>query len=174
VEKISGIIPKSARVSAVDMKEASPVRPGTPSFGRPEGVSSLREPMKQDAVQRGSSALQEANDWKSKDMRHAALAHEVSTRFFINRGRDMGGAPAGAESGASEMSVGGARSMSSSAMSLPVQSKPSGFKTDEVGSFRSTSSPSFGAVAAQDADDEVTLEQPEGLYPKGSFIDRTA
>lgn len=43
MQKISGIIPSSARVSNVDMKEAPPVRPGTPGFGRMEGISSLRD-----------------------------------------------------------------------------------------------------------------------------------
>ncbi len=171
MEKISGIIPKSPRVSAVDLKESGAVRPGTPTFGRPEGVSSLKEAMKQDAVQKGIGAHQEMSDWKSKDMRHAALAAEVSSRFFGHRSRDpAGGSP---EAGGVEMSGNGPKSMSSSAMSMPVSSRPAGFKTDEVGSFRATSAnaPSFRSAGA--AEDEVTLEQPEGLYPKGSFIDRT-
>lgn len=41
MEKISGIIPSSRRVSSVDLQNANPVRPGTPTFGRPIGISTL-------------------------------------------------------------------------------------------------------------------------------------
>lgn len=41
MEKISGIIPSSRRVNSVDMQNAAPVRPGTPTFGRPVGISTL-------------------------------------------------------------------------------------------------------------------------------------
>ena len=43
MDKISGIIPNSARVAAVDMRDTATVRPGSPSFGRTEGANSLRD-----------------------------------------------------------------------------------------------------------------------------------
>ena len=39
MQKISSILPSSPRVGGVDLKSASAVRPGTPSFGRPVGES---------------------------------------------------------------------------------------------------------------------------------------
>lgn len=39
MEKISNIVRGSPRVSSVDLKSASAVRPGVPSFGRPIGES---------------------------------------------------------------------------------------------------------------------------------------
>lgn len=41
VEKISSILPSSPRVKAVDVTRSTPVRPGAPSFGRPQGKNSL-------------------------------------------------------------------------------------------------------------------------------------
>lgn len=37
VEKISGIVPANARTRSVDVSSAQPVRPGAPTWGRPEG-----------------------------------------------------------------------------------------------------------------------------------------
>ena len=37
MDKISGIIPANARTKSVDVSSAQPVRPGAPSWGRPEG-----------------------------------------------------------------------------------------------------------------------------------------
>jgi hypothetical protein len=39
MEKISRILPSSARVQSTDLSAAAPVRPGTPTFGRAVGVS---------------------------------------------------------------------------------------------------------------------------------------
>lgn len=85
MEKISGILPKSARVSSVDMKDAAPVRPGTPTFGRPEGVSSLREAAVGQTAARASKIHAERMDWKSKDLSQAAMARELSENFFRSR-----------------------------------------------------------------------------------------
>lgn len=41
MEKISGILPASARTSVTDTSLAQPARPGAPAFGRPMGKNSL-------------------------------------------------------------------------------------------------------------------------------------
>lgn len=41
VEKISGIIPASARTRVADVSVAQPARPGAPALGRPMGKNSL-------------------------------------------------------------------------------------------------------------------------------------
>lgn len=85
MEKISGILPKSARVSSVDMKDSAPVRPGTPAFGRPEGVSSLREAAIGQTASRAAKTHSERMDWKTKDLQQAAMARELSDVFFRSR-----------------------------------------------------------------------------------------
>lgn len=120
MEKISGILPSSARVAAVDMKE-SPVRPGTPAFGRPQGVGgaqSIPTNAGGEAMKKASDMFATQNDWRSKDSRQAAIATEVSNSFFMKKVSEQ------------------------SPMGTPSSEAP--------------------------------LQQPEGLYPRGSFIDRTA
>lgn len=41
MEKISGIIPASARTQVAEVASAQPARPGAPAFGRPIGKNSL-------------------------------------------------------------------------------------------------------------------------------------
>lgn len=118
MEKISGILPSSARVASVDLKE-SPVRPGTPAFGRPQGAAGKESVTTNgEAMKKASEMFTHQNDWRAKDASRAAMVSEVSNNFFMKR------------------------------------VEPTGSET----------------VAASSA----PLQQPEGLYPKGSFIDRTA
>lgn len=166
MDKISGIVKASPRVMAVDMKEASPVRPGTPGFGRPEGVSSLKEPPNLGGTAAKSAGVQlEVMDWKSKDSQQAALAAELSDKFFI-RGRQEPSAQSGPrpEVGAPQMS----------AMSFrDVASKPSGFKGDDLISGAPRMMASQASVFEEEEEGPM-MKQPDGLFPKGSFIDRTA
>lgn len=187
MEKISGILPGSARLSAVDLKE-SPVRPGTPSFGRPEGVSSLREAMMARPAIIGTQRIQNLQtdqlDWRAKDARSAAMAAEIAEKFFIKNERYN-------EAKMAEP-TGFSQTPAIYIVAPERMSKPAGFKTDEVGSLRATSlgtvhSPDF-EESADDSGLEIAipteimepaevsapaeLSQPEGLFPKGSFIDR--
>lgn len=43
MEKISGILPASARTQVADISSAQPARPGAPALGRPMGRNSLGE-----------------------------------------------------------------------------------------------------------------------------------
>ncbi len=83
MEKISGILKPSHRVTSVDMKEAAPIRPGTPSFGRPEGTSSLRD--RNNSVD-GAGASQEAHStmmhWRSREGNNTRAVGEIADRFF--------------------------------------------------------------------------------------------
>lgn len=126
MEKISGIIPSSARVAAVDLKE-SPVRPGTPAFGRPQAASGAASVPTNagGAMEKAADMFSKQTDWRSKDNSRAALVSEVSNAFFMKRTEPPAGASAAA-----------------------------------------------GQVAA--SSNEAPLQQPEGLYPRGSFIDRVA
>lgn len=117
MDKISGIIPSSARVAAVDMKD-SPVRPGAPAFGRPQGASGTTSVTSNgEAMKKASEMFESRSDWRAKDTRQAELVNNVSNAFFMKKIADA--APE--------------------------------------------------TVAATAA-----LQQPEGLYPRGSFIDREA
>jgi hypothetical protein len=171
MEKISGIIPNSSRVAAVDLKEAPPVRPGTPGFGRAEGVSSLRENaiVAQETAPKAAGLQMDQMDWRSKDLFHAKVAQNVTENFF---GKNNRAADAKAED-RDPASV-----SASSFFNRAMSSKPAGFKSQDIAPIR-LSEPEI------EGDDEIDIgkplsmseipaRQPEGLYPKGSFINRVA
>ena len=165
MEKISGIVKASPRLMSVDMKEASPVRPGTPGFGRPEGVSSLREQANFGIAAPKSTGLQsELMDWRSKDGQRAAVASDLSDRFFM---RNRSAAP---DSTPAHMEPLQASSALNPQIMRDVASKPSGFKSGEF-SARTAMPVEFSSATPGEESSE--LQQPEGLFPKGSFLDRT-
>ena len=107
MDKISGIIPSSARVTKVDLSESPASRGFMPGNEKAIVTTTLSESMP------GTPA------WKSKEARQAALVNDVSNSFF---------------------------------MKARPESDSSSERESEVGH----------------------LQQPDGLYPKGSFIDRSA
>ena len=72
MEKISGILPASSRVSSVDLSEAPSIRPGAPAPKRsiPTADTFSVSPMAR---------------WKSKDMHKAGIVNQVTDTFFHNR-----------------------------------------------------------------------------------------
>ncbi|CAN5468976.1 hypothetical protein BH10BDE1_BH10BDE1_25650 [soil metagenome] len=160
MDKISGILPSSARVTSVDMKEAGPVRPGTPNFGRPEGASALRDAKLGATAGRAAALSREQLDWRSKDMQNAAAVREISDRFFK-----------GNEKTAHDQTIENVTEveMNRGATAAARPSTPSGFDIDALD--RTTGSAAYaGASAVENAMDEAT-SQPDGLHARGSFID---
>lgn len=217
MEKISGIIPSSPRVASVDLKEAAPVRPGTPSFGRPEGVSSLRQTqapnapsIAMDTARKGIAAMDEANGWRAKDLTRAAMVEGMNQKFFMkNRG--------------SAQEIADVDAASTAPMyQMPVPSNPAGFREPiafsesmrpAMDAFFETSieaqakgleaNPALSLVTGQGSgfdasastgaemptaasanavpaispdlpDGPSPVKQPDGLFPRGSFIDYSA
>lgn len=165
MDKISGIIPSSPRLQSVDLKDAAPVRPGTPSFGRPEGVSSLNKPpmisTAPETARRGAAIHEQRMDWRSEDARKANMAAEMSNSFFMKN--DKKAEPVRDIEPVRLIPVD----------QMPAMSTPAGFKTDSVGSLKAAITPISSFDDGFDSEPQQ-LEQPEGLYPKGSFINRTA
>ncbi|MNJ99859.1 hypothetical protein D3C87_176400 [compost metagenome] len=64
MDKISGILPPSARTRTADISNSQPARPGAPTFGRVMGKSSLSDrvtlsKMAEQMIESGGPALQE-------------------------------------------------------------------------------------------------------------------
>jgi hypothetical protein len=160
MQKISGILGPSARVTSVDMKDAPPVRPGMPGFGRAEGVSSLRQRNQEvDALVRAPQLLQQQFDLRTKEGQHAKMVNQVSESFFMKNNRDATITQPGqkTESGEEMVDVMVAIPLQIAASELePVASKPAQADYDSV------------SAAAKES------SAPEGLYPKGSFVDVVA
>ena len=106
MEKISGIIPSSPRVTKVDMTDAPGIRATLPNADRGIGAMSAM-----------TESVPGTPAWRSKEARQAALVNDVSNNFFM-------------------------------------KTKPEAPEAHEV--------------------EHHQAPQPEGLFPKGSFIDRSA
>ena len=95
MDKISSILPNNARVKTVDLAESHPIRPGTPSFGRPVGANRLgdRVTLSQQALRETTreSALDQAkvgtlNDGKNpRDAKNVKIADQLTNQFFMKR-----------------------------------------------------------------------------------------
>ena len=170
MDKISSIIHSSPRVQAVDMRESS-VRPGTPAFGRLEGVSALAKasPNLTETAARASAIADDAATWKNKDLKSAAMAAEMTKSFFAKPTPPVPAAVAELPQSMPTMKPMAAQT----GFFADRESVPAGFKADSPGAFRTTAlarMPSFETSEMEMG----PLQQPEGLYPKGSFIDRSA
>ncbi|MCM2280807.1 MAG: hypothetical protein NDI61_03060 [Bdellovibrionaceae bacterium] len=149
MQKISGILSGSPRVTSVDMKDAQPVRPGTPGFGRPQGVSSLRERAEGVDALRKARELQDGMlSARSKEAQQTDAAAQISEGFFMRNKRDAEPAPVGD----SEVIV----AIPIAIEAVVAESKPTGFKTDVAEAVK-----------------EPTFD-PDALYPRGSFLDTVA
>lgn len=214
MDKISSILPSSARITAVDMKEGGAVRPGVPAFGRAEGVSGRSGELRSRLGETASNAAeiqQKQLNWRDKDLAQAAVASQVSRAFF-GHAQNKPDSPVSAKEEISDnnqereptYSVPGATSKSNGgkmlAMARDIEesgaSKPTGFHNDEIAraiqvrnfhpdvSFENDEvkngieEPTFfvrrEGASSTSGGRETPRQQPEGLYPKGSFIDRTA
>ena len=200
MEKISGILPSSSRLAAVDLKESAPVRPGVPTFGRTSGVSGPRDVPKETGHEKSAH---NGVDWHTKDMQQAALAKEVSSKFFINNrsspniGRNDSGmhamqVPINQSEGllmasSADSAARGTSGADPSVVPLHTEGLDDLSEHSAPGSFHPEVSfddkedlpglrlPEFFAKSAGTAGHvESARKQPEGLYPKGSFIDRSA
>lgn len=86
MEKISGILPNSARVGAVDLKSTPALRPGVPSFGRPIGISTLNQEAP-DTATRATQRHQELMDLRSKKDEHSQIIKDLSQNFFMKKAK---------------------------------------------------------------------------------------
>tara|TARA_Y100000817_G_scaffold313889_1_gene311088 strand:+ start:252 stop:710 length:459 start_codon:yes stop_codon:yes gene_type:complete len=149
MEKISGILPSSARVKNVDMKDAHPVRPGTPTFGRPEGVSNLARNTKLSSID--TYMERPMTDRQREELGRAKIVDRVSNGFFMKEPLRRTESPAASVEFSSKASV----------ENLNLSSPPN---DDAHEPFM---------VAAEDSasmEFDIDSDEPEFLMP-GSYID---
>lgn len=97
MEKISSVLPSSKRVAAVDMTEAPPVRPGTPTFGRAEGTSSIRDRVTRSSLTK-SNDLMGLQTYKSpKELARTKIAEDIAGKFFGRNTVNVAKAPSTGE-----------------------------------------------------------------------------
>lgn len=79
MEKISGIIRGNSRTRKTDTSGSQPIRPGAPTFGRPEGRVTRNEMSVKDEVSFSPEARQLA------DTEKVDIAKEVSNKFALKK-----------------------------------------------------------------------------------------
>ncbi len=87
MEKISGILPSSARVTNVDLKNEMPARPGSPLFGRVEGRVTARDKYSKAAAHNrlDVQTLNSHNRYQNpKDASKVRIAEKMANDFFMN------------------------------------------------------------------------------------------
>lgn len=82
MEKISGIVAGSNRVTSVDLKNASPVRPGTPAFGRPVSASTPSSRPTVTTSERAEAAREALQESRARDPK-ADIVSGLADRFFM-------------------------------------------------------------------------------------------
>lgn len=83
MEKISNIVRGSPRVSSVDLKSSSAVRPGTPSFGRPIGESPAALDREGTTASRAAALHAQLNERRAGGPDR--VVEQIADQFFINR-----------------------------------------------------------------------------------------
>lgn len=84
MEKISRIVRGNSRVAAVDLKGAAPVRPGTPSFGRPVGESGTVTIRTTSTADRALALHKEMQQAKAASTQETAMQN-MADKFFMDR-----------------------------------------------------------------------------------------
>lgn len=86
MEKISRIVRGNQRVAAVDLKNAAPVRPGTPSFGRPVGESTALSSSASTTASRAVALHNEIVEQKKANSQER-IVQNMADQFFMSRMR---------------------------------------------------------------------------------------
>jgi hypothetical protein len=82
MEKISGILPERPRIRA-ESEPLPPVRPGAPSFGRPEGSTEIRDRVTLSSTK--NIGPQEFQNYKNpKEAKHVKIVEDLNRKFFMN------------------------------------------------------------------------------------------
>jgi hypothetical protein len=88
MEKISGILPASSRITSVDLRNSGVARSGTPSFGRPTGTSAPAEREIETArmAMERHGEIMELREPNRKD-EQLAIVDKIADDFFMRKGR---------------------------------------------------------------------------------------
>jgi hypothetical protein len=114
-------------------------------------------------------------DWRSKDIANSSIVQGIADGFFAKNRKEVDSNPAARDM--EMVSVKNAPIFQSG-----VASKPAGFRTDEFKPVRMPAA-EFGEEVEQEKSEferssapsmSAVLQQPEGFYPRGSFINRVA
>ncbi len=94
MEKISGILPSTPRITNVDLKSSGLSRAGMPSFGRPQATSTGAAREQRQMLEREMFGDLAAATTRPKDPK-AAIVDHMADSFFMRKGRTEPGTASG-------------------------------------------------------------------------------
>lgn len=97
MDKLSSILPTSPRVQAVDMSDAQPVRPGTPTFGRPVGSNVVKDRLSVSQQAKDMAFKETLAGMNPRDAKGAKIADDMYKKFFDQKVNDGFKTKAGSE-----------------------------------------------------------------------------
>lgn len=86
MEKISGIVKGSSRVNNADLKNAPPVRPGAPGFGRPAGTSTSTSGSAASTAEKAVAKHKEIMDARRAAAEGSKIVRHMADKFFLQQG----------------------------------------------------------------------------------------
>ncbi len=85
MEKISGILSSSARITSVDLDESPPARPGSPNVGQKQGVVRINDRFNLSQRAKEMAAQDTMMKINPRDAAKAKIVEEQSRAFFQTR-----------------------------------------------------------------------------------------
>ena len=85
MEKLSSILPSTGRVTSVDLEEAPPARPGSPTFGRKVGTNTVRDRVSLSPQAKEMAAKETLLGKNPKEVSRAKAVGEINRKFFETR-----------------------------------------------------------------------------------------
>lgn len=85
MEKMSGILPASPRVTSVDLKDSPPARPGAPSHGKKAGRNTVADRISLSPRAKEMAAEQTLLGKKAEEASRIKAVNEINRKFFETR-----------------------------------------------------------------------------------------
>lgn len=89
MQKISGILPTTPRLTSADLKDSGAVRPGAPTFGRPIGESNLASRVRKSSIDGMMNDNQFISDRQKGVIEKAKIIEDLSSGFFMSKPAKM-------------------------------------------------------------------------------------
>lgn len=91
MDKISGIVPASSRITSVNLRDSQTMRPGAPSFGAPVGKAAINGGNLPTTAEKAVAAHNALMSRRSGDAHKPEIIRDMANRFFMQNKTEAGG-----------------------------------------------------------------------------------
>lgn len=90
MEKMSGILPSSPRVTSVDLKDSPPARPGAPGLGKKTGRNTVADRVTLSPRAKEMASEETLLGKKAQEVSRVKAVNEINRKFFETRLKPVG------------------------------------------------------------------------------------